>query len=265
VIETLRYYEPVAEWLLLFFVIYEVLDKIVERVRAKRQTAESRAVTAKSRFWPWIAAAFLATAIVWAPSLLPYLVSTKTISGTADVPEGKYEITVPVDASLPYTVHYKTDWTTGGDTIKRKQSGRFTLRFAYGPPPGGGSIDWEVIPRTGSQAVGFAEPSEPTATPTAQPESLVQQFVENSGPWQKCANLVQTDPIPGPHSVNVIATESSHDFAVRAVSCFRDVGHWTVIAHGQRMLLSGIHLNILWKMELLFARKRTAWTLRRYA
>jgi hypothetical protein len=44
---------------------------------------------------------------------------------------------------------------------------------------------------------------------------------------------MRQNPIPGPHTVDIIATDSSHDFAVRALSCFQDVAQWKVIEHGQ--------------------------------
>lgn len=67
VIETLRYYEPVAEWLILLFVAYEVMDKLFP-LAEKRQVI-SRTV---QPIWPWIIAGLVVTAIAWGPVVLPY-------------------------------------------------------------------------------------------------------------------------------------------------------------------------------------------------
>jgi hypothetical protein len=116
--------------------------------------------------------------------------------------------------------------------LTAKRSGGFTLAFSDPAPEGDGSLDWEVIPRSGSHsAVAIAERGTPTATPT--PKSLVQQWREGQGPWQQCANLIRANPIPGPHTVSIIATESSHDFATGVLSCLKNVAGWNAVEHGQ--------------------------------
>jgi hypothetical protein len=226
-----------ADWLILLWMLVESY----RNSRHNQLVAEGKIQGDRRRYWPWILAGVAATLLAWGPFLLPYIGvgAPATIVGTADVLPGSDHITIPVSASLPYTVHYKMDWTTRGDNIVRKESGRFILGFTYGPPPGGGSVDWEVIPRAGSHAVEMSELAEATATPTPQPESLAQQWVRGSAPWQKCVSLVRINQIPPPHEIDIIATESSHDFAVKAVSCFQSAGNWTIRSHGEPDALVG--------------------------
>jgi len=163
-------------------------------------------------------------------------VGTRTIEGTADVPAAVDHVTIPVPASLPYTVHYKTDWTTGNDNIARKQDGQFTIWFGYGPPPGGGSIDWQVTPRSKSGTVASADTPTVTPSPTPVPKPW-QTFIQGGEAGQRFAQQIQQNPIPGPHTVDIIATDASHAFAMSTVGWLQ--GHWAIITHGQPDALIG--------------------------
>ncbi|MFZ0886823.1 MAG: hypothetical protein WA005_00080 [Candidatus Binataceae bacterium] len=63
-IETLKYYEPLAEWATCLFVAYEV-------VKVKDHNRDAAPATQR-RYWPWILAGVAATVIAWGPVVLPY-------------------------------------------------------------------------------------------------------------------------------------------------------------------------------------------------
>jgi hypothetical protein len=162
-----------------------------------------------------------------------------TITGTIGVPAGSFDATIPVPASLPYEIRSVTpDWNDSGHVIVSKADGQFKVRFEYPPPPGGGELDWEIIPRAGSQEIVAVIPTEtpnPTTAPTPVP--TVEQFRHGGYPMQVIISYLQKWPRPGEHDVSIVATEESHDIAktmvdtVRAGSAAGQV--WVVKEHGQ--------------------------------
>jgi len=221
-IETLKYYEPIAEWATCLFVAYEVL-----KVREHNRDATS---ATRRRYWPWVLAGVAATVIAWGPIVLPYAIAPQLMSGTADVPAGAFETTVNIPASLPYTVHKLTpDWEAGGVFLQKKESGHFSLQFNRAAPQGGGELEWEVIPRSSSPSVATIEGAS-VAPP--QPKSQLQQFVDGGTPDQTAMNDFR-GLVKGPNTkclVNIIATEQSHDIAERLVGVIQ--GRCDVMPHG---------------------------------
>ncbi len=191
-------------------------------------------VRAASDFRWWIVMLLLGLII---PSVLPDYTGTgtaKVITGTANIPSHSWEATISVPVSLPYTVRRLTaDWNSGVH-VTAKASGHFSVAFTdNASPAGGGELDWEVVPLLGSQSVAAATATDiadatPTATPTPKPW---QSFASNGDAGQVFAHQIQTNPIPGPHTVSIVATESSHQFAHMLLAWLQ--GKWTIIEHGQ--------------------------------
>ncbi len=126
----------------------------------RRDTAtdfQQEAATIRRPFWQWLMLGILSLGPLIALGLV-YLTLTGWIhlgntmlSGTTDVPAGAMETIVDIPVSLPYTVHKLTaDWEAAGVFLEKKESGHFSLQFNRPAPQGGGEVEWEVIPRSGS-------------------------------------------------------------------------------------------------------------------
>jgi hypothetical protein len=129
-------------------------------------TVESRWLIYAKKYWPMFVMVLLGVAI-WLPRIIqiPLLVANvESLHGTADIPSNATQATIPLKASLPYTLHGLTpDWSTGV-FVTSKHSGNFSVAFNVPAPEGGGSLDWEVIPRAGARTSAIPENS---ATPSA--------------------------------------------------------------------------------------------------
>jgi hypothetical protein len=167
----------------------------------------------RRRYWPWILAGVIATAIAWGPVALHYVRSFGSISGTADIPAGKLEATIRVPASLPYAIHILTpDWEASGVFVTAKESGRFSVAFNRPPPPGGGVLDWEVIPRSGvpsaNEIVSAVSPT-PIALPRSRWLKLddatkwhFMQWMRAARPPQGCIVVIAHYATPYAQGVN---------------------------------------------------------------
>jgi hypothetical protein len=209
----------------------------VESYRNSRHNqllAEGKIEGARRRYWPWILAGLAATVIAWGPIALSLggLGEPRTMNGTADIPSSATQATVPISASLPYTLHGLTaDWNTTVFVVA-KHSRNFSVAFSVPAPEGGGSLDWEVIPRAGSYSVAVAETQQQLATPTAMPTPKPwQSFAENGYAGQVFVHEIQQNPIPGQHTVSIVATDASHQFAKMLLAWLQS--NWTIISHGQ--------------------------------
>ena len=161
---------------------------------------------------------------------------TNTIDGTADVPAGASSVTVTVPASLPYTIRKLTpDWEAAGTFVQSKESGHFEIAFNRSAPIGGGALDWEILPRAGSQAVSAVMPTDTPAVIAPTPEPLIDQFVHGTGPFQQAATLIRTTPRSATHPVDVVSTEQSHDIAGAMVGVIQSGAPygWKLVEHGQ--------------------------------
>jgi hypothetical protein len=188
-----------------------------------------------SRFWP-MGVMILLGVLVWLPRFIPSLGGQETITGTADVPAGASTVTITVPAALPYTIRKLTpDWEAAGTFVQSKESGHFEIAFNRGAPIGGGALDWEILPRAGSQAVSAIMPTDTPAAIAPTPEPLIDQFVHSAGPFQQAATLIRTTPRSATHPVDVVSTEQSHDIAGAMVGMIQSGAPygWKLVEHGQ--------------------------------
>jgi hypothetical protein len=215
-------------WLALTWRQNRILDKA--NPPAPDPSWKTKAQNYLSRYWP-MAVMILLGMLVWLPRFVPSLVGSETITGTMDIPAGSIGATVPVSASLPYTIRHLTpDWETSGIFVVSRESGHFEVGFNRPPPAGGGELEWEVAPRVGSQEAAAAIPTDtPTAEPSPPPKPW-QTFIQGSGASQIFAQQIQNNPIPGSHTVSIVATEESHRFAAALLGWLQ--GRWTIIEHG---------------------------------
>jgi hypothetical protein len=242
-----------ADWLILLWMVYwDLKNRQHNSAMALDRPDFIEGAHPQGRYWawianrwPWLLAGVAATLIAWLPIILPYVGvgEPKAINGTADIPAQSWEATISVPVSLPYSVRGLTpDWNANV-WVSAKESGQFVVGFNTPAPKGGGELDWEVIPRAGTHSVAVTATDvamvTPTATPTPKPW---QSFAENLYAGQVFAHEIQQNPIPGPHTVSIVATDASHQFAKMLLAWlqgFQGNAKWTVVAHGQPDALIG--------------------------
>jgi hypothetical protein len=212
-------------------------NQILRAANPVQHPSQERLRTYAQRYWPMAVMVVLGVAI-WLPRVIPIpslSASVEPLHGTADVPAQIREATISIPVSLPYTVHGLTaDWNSN-IVVTAKRSGSFTVSFSEYSPEGGGSLDWEVIPRAGSRSVATTETETPTATSTPTPTPKPwQSFAENGYAGQVFVREIQQNPIPGPHTVSIVATETSHQFVVLLLGWLQGSNKWAIIEHGQK-------------------------------
>ena len=212
---------------------------VIQEYRRDTAAAASNATMQRPHrpFWQWLGLGLLSLGPLIALGLVYLTVSgtihwqAATIGGSTDIPGGVLDAQIPVSLSPPYVVHVSTDW--GGEVeVMSKKKGQFFVRFSEPSPQGGGVLDWQVTPRAGAQTVSAIE-SEPTTNPTAAPTPKPwQSFAENGYMGQVFIHEIQADPLPGPHTVSIVATDASHQFAKMLLGWLQS-SYWAIITHGQ--------------------------------